>query len=189
MTKGPSRADLAGAHGQRTVRDVLAPGLDLLLIGINPGLYSGATGHHFARPGNRFWGALHRSGLTPRRLYPSEGRDLLVYGIGLAKLVNRATATAAELTPAELERGGARIRRLVRRWRPRTVCFLGVEAYKKAYGIRSLRISPQPESIEGARLWVLPNPSGLNANYQMNDFVRFFRGLRRTLGRRRHLAT
>ena len=174
----PSAQDLAAAHGRRTVRDVLAPDLDVLFVGINPGLYSGATRHHFARPGNRFWGALHRSGWTPRLLSPAEERRLPDFGIGLTKLVGRATATAAELSATELRRGAARIRRLVRTLRPRVVCFLGVGAYCAAYGVRSATVGRQAAPFEGTDLWVLPNPSGLNANYQMPDFVRLFESLR-----------
>jgi TDG/mug DNA glycosylase family protein len=154
----------------------------VLFVGINPGLYSGATGHHFARPGNRFWGALHRSGFTPRLLHPSEERDLPTYGVGLTKLVHRATATAAELTDEELRAGGARIRRITRRYRPRAVCFLGVGAYAAAYGLKRITVGPQPGPFEQAQLWVLPNPSGLNANYQMPDFVRLFTELREAAG-------
>jgi TDG/mug DNA glycosylase family protein len=177
----PSPSDLAAAHGKRTVPDVLAPGLAVIFVGINPGLYSGATGHHFARPGNRFWPALHRSGFTPRQFHPSEAPELLNHGIGMTKLVHRATATAAELTPAELRRGGLRIRRLVRELQPRAVCFLGVGAYCGAYGLKRATVGRQAEPMEGAELWVLPNPSGLNANYQMPDFVRLFTEVRESV--------
>jgi double-stranded uracil-DNA glycosylase len=174
----PSRAELMAAHGARTVPDVLASGLAVLFVGINPGLYSGATGHHFARPGNRFWPALFRSGFTPRLLHPSEEHELPAFGVGLTKLVHRATANAGELSEVELRRGGTRVRRVVRRVSPRAVCFLGVGAYRAAYGLRRVTIGPQPEPFAGAGLWVLPNPSGLNANHQLPDFVRMFRELR-----------
>jgi double-stranded uracil-DNA glycosylase len=177
----PSPSDLAAAHGKRTVPDLLGPDLAVLFVGINPGLYSGATGHHFARPGNRFWPALHRSGFTPRQLHPSEAPELLLHGIGMSKLVQRATATAAELTPAELRRGAARIRRLVRELQPRAVCFLGVGAYCAAYGLKRATVGRQTEPMEDAELWVLPNPSGLNANYQMPDFVRLFTEVRESV--------
>ncbi|MBY0307129.1 MAG: G/U mismatch-specific DNA glycosylase [Phycisphaerales bacterium] len=170
----PTAARLAAASGKRTVPDLLAPGLRVLFVGINPGLWSGATGHHFARPGNRLWPALHQSGLTPRQLHPSQERELLTLGIGMSKLVSRATATAAELTDAEVRRGGARIRRLVRTWKPRTVCFLGLGAYKQAYGLNRITLGRQDGPFEGAALWVLPNPSGLNASHQIKDFVRMF---------------
>jgi len=163
------------------VRDVHTTGLRVLFVGINPGLYSGATGYHFARPGNRFWPALHRSGFTPRQFHPSESRELLQHGVGLAKLVNRATATAAELTAEELRRGGRRIRRLGLKLRPRAVCFLGVGAYCAAYGVKKTAIGPQPGDMLGAALWVLPNPSGLNANYQLPDFIALFKRLRESV--------
>src|SRR3954468_6104788 len=126
----PTKAELAAAAGSETVPDIVAPGLALLLVGINPGLYSGATGHHFARPGNRFWPALHKSGLTKRQLHPSEERELLEFGIGMTKVVHRATATAAELSDEEVRAGGEVVRQLVRKYRPRAVCFLGVGTYK-----------------------------------------------------------
>jgi double-stranded uracil-DNA glycosylase len=178
----PTPAQLAAAHGRRTVPDIVGPGLSVLLVGINPGLYSGATGHHFARPGNRFWPALHLSGLTPRLLRPEEERELPQYGLGLTKLVHRATATAAELSEAELRRGGQRVRRLCREHRPGCVCFLGLGAYRTAFGAPRARIGPQDEPFEEALLWVLPNPSGLNANHQLPDFVRLFREVRASLG-------
>lgn len=177
----PSPADLTAAHGKRTVPDLLAPNLLVIFIGINPGLYSGATGFHFAKPGNRFWPALHKSGFTPRLLHPSEERELLTFGVGVTKLVHRATATAAELTDAELKRGGTRIRKVVREMRPRAACFLGVGAYCQAYTLKKAPIGIQPEGLEGVPLWVLPNPSGLNANYQLPDFVRLFKQLRESV--------
>jgi TDG/mug DNA glycosylase family protein len=180
-SRKPTPADLAAAHGKRTVPDILAPNLDVIFIGINPGLYSGATGYHFARPGNRFWPALHQSGFTPRQLAPAEELELLKYRIGMTKLVQRATATAAELTDTELRRGGTRIRREIRKLRPLAACFLGVGAYCQAYNLKKAAIGVQPERFEGVPLWVLPNPSGLNANYQLPDFVRLFRELRRSL--------
>jgi TDG/mug DNA glycosylase family protein len=177
----PSPADLAAAHGKRTVPDILAPNLGVIFIGINPGLYSGATGFHFAKPGNRFWPALHQSGFTPRQFHPSEERELLEHGVGITKLVHRATATAAELTAAELKRGGTRIRKVIREMLPRAACFLGVGAYCQAYGLKKATIGRQPHDLDGVPLWVLPNPSGLNANYQLPDFVRLFKSLRASI--------
>jgi double-stranded uracil-DNA glycosylase len=174
----PTRAELLAAHNSETVPDLVGPQLRILLVGINPGLYSGATGHHFAKPGNRFWPALHGCGLTPRLLRPSEERELLGFGIGITKFIHRATATAAELSTEELRAGGARVRLLVRRLKPRSVAFLGVGAYGQAYGVRKVEVGPAPGRFEGAALWVLPNPSGLNANYQLPDFVRLFAALR-----------
>jgi double-stranded uracil-DNA glycosylase len=154
----------------------------VLFCGINPGLYSGATGHHFARPGNRFWPALHRAGFTARQLHPSEQDQLLPAGYGVVNLVNRATAAADELAPAEFVAGRKRLAAKLRRYRPRAIAFLGVGAYSHAFGLKGARIGLQPESFEGAKVWVLPNPSGLNANYQLPDLVRLFRDLKSTTG-------
>jgi TDG/mug DNA glycosylase family protein len=157
----------------------MAPGLKVLFVGINPGLYSAATGHHFARPGNRFWPALHRGGFTPRQLHPSEQGELLRYGCGITNLVNRGTATAEELAPEEFVAGRRRLGAKVRRYRPRTVAFLGVGAYCHAFGLRNAPVGPQPGAFEGAKVWVLPNPSGLNANYQLPALIQLFRQLGR----------
>ena len=158
---------------------MIAPGLRVLFCGINPGLYSGATGHHFARPGNRFWPALHAAGFTPRVLDPSEQAELLQYGYGITNLVNRTTATADELAPAEFIAGRRRLLRKLRRYRPHTVAFLGVGAYGHAFGVRRATLGPQPEPLAGCRVWLLPNPSGLNANYQLPALVTLFRFLRK----------
>jgi TDG/mug DNA glycosylase family protein len=149
----------------------------VLFCGINPGLYSGATGHHFARPGNRFWPALHRAGFTKEQLHPSAQRELLEAGYGVVNLVNRATAAADELAPQEFVAGRKRLAAKIRRYRPKAIAFLGVGAYCQAFGLRAARIGLQPAAFEGARVWVLPNPSGLNANYQLPDLVRLFRDL------------
>ena len=156
---------------------MIAPGLRVLFCGINPGLYSAATGHHFARPGNRFWPALHASGFTTRLLHPSEEKELLQLGFGLTNLVGRATAGADELSPAELVAGRRRLAAKVRRYRPRTVALLGLGAYRHAFGRPQATLGPQPEPFEGATVWVLPSPSGLNANYQMAALVKLFRSL------------
>jgi TDG/mug DNA glycosylase family protein len=177
----PSKAQLAAAYG-KSIPDVVAPGLRVVFCGINPGLYSGATGHHFARPGNRFWPALHRAGFTDRQLHPSEQRELLKTGYGVVNLVNRTTATAAEVAPEEFVAGRRRLAAKIRRYRPKAIAFLGVGAYCHAFGLRNASIGPQPELFEGARVWVLPNPSGLNANYQLPDLVRLFRDLQSTSG-------
>jgi TDG/mug DNA glycosylase family protein len=166
------------------LRDVARPGLAVLFCGINPGLYSAATGHHFARPGNRFWPALHASGFTPRQLHPSEERGLLALGCGLTNLVNRATATADELTPDEFLKGARRLQRKLRRWRPRTIAFLGLGAYRQAFGNPKAVLGRQPERLEGSAVWVLPSPSGLNANYQMPALVQYFRSLKASAWKR-----
>jgi len=173
----PSRSALLAA-ANRGIRDVVAPGLKVLFVGINPGLYSAATGHHFARPGNRFWPALHAAGFTARLLRPWEQTELLKTGCGVTNLVNRATATAAELTPGEFIAGRKRLAAKVSRYRPRTVAFLGVGAYCQAFSVKQAAVGPQSEPFEGAHVWVLPNPSGLNANYQLPALARLFRRLR-----------
>jgi TDG/mug DNA glycosylase family protein len=156
---------------------VIAPDLKVLFCGINPGLYSAATGNHFARPGNRFWPALHKAGFTPRLLHPSEKEELLQAGYGLTNLVARATASADELAPEELVAGRRRLAAKVRRYRPRAVAFLGMGAYRHAFSHPGASLGPQPASFEGAAVWVLPSPSGLNANYQMPALVQLFRRL------------
>jgi len=152
--------------------------LRILFCGINPGLYSAAVGHHFARPGNRFWPVLYEAALTPRRLAPSEERELLDCGIGITNVVARATASAEELEAAELRAGGKRLRTKVLRLQPAVLAVLGIGAYRVAFGRPRARIGLQPERIGRTALWVLPNPSGLNAHYQKSDLVRVFAELR-----------
>ncbi|OGG52211.1 MAG: mismatch-specific DNA-glycosylase [Candidatus Handelsmanbacteria bacterium RIFCSPLOWO2_12_FULL_64_10] len=173
----PSREELLAAAG-RTVPDVIARGLRVLFCGINPGLYTAAVGHHFARPGNRFWPALHAAGFTQRVLSPFEERELLKSGYGITNLVARATAAADELAGEEYVEGRRRLEAKVRRYRPGCVAVLGVGAYRTGFGRPDAAVGRQKEGIEEALIWVLPNPSGLNANYQMADFVRLFRELR-----------
>ena len=174
----PSKKQLAEAKG-KTVPDVIAKNLRVLFCGINPGLYTAAVGHHFARPGNRFWPALYKSGFTERLLSPFDERELLKNNLGITNVVSHATASASEVTKEDFVRGGRTLRRKVRRYRPRIVAILGIEAYRKAFGRLEVQIGEQDETIGEARLWVLPNPSGLNANYQLKDFTRLFRKLRK----------
>lgn len=176
----PTREAVAAAAG-RTVPDVIAPGLRVLFCGINPGLYSGATGHHFARPGNRFWPALHAAGFTDRVLAPWEEHLLLGRGYGITNLVARATASAAELTAAELIAGRQRLERTVRRYAPGWVAVVGIGAYRTAFGRPRAPIGAQPERLGSTGLWVLPNPSGLNANHQIAELAAAFRELRLSL--------
>lgn len=176
----PTRADLLAAK-DKTVPDVIAPGLRVLFCGINPGLYSGATGHHFARPGNRFWPTLHRADFTPRLLTPAEERELLLSGYGITNLVARATATADELTSEELIAGRGRLEAKVKRYKPGVVAVLGIGAYRTAFAQRAAALGQQPEAIANATLWILPNPSGLNAHYQLADLVQHFQALRKTV--------
>jgi TDG/mug DNA glycosylase family protein len=157
---------------------IVGPGLRILFVGINPSLRSAEVGHHFARPGNRFWPALHGAGFTPRRLQPSEKDLLLKAGYGLTNLVARATASADELGPDELICGRARLAAKVRRYKPRIVAFLGMGAYRHAFGEPKATMGEQPERFEGARVWVLPSPSGLNASYQMGALVALLTELR-----------
>jgi double-stranded uracil-DNA glycosylase len=178
----PTRVDLLAAQN-KTVRDVIAPNLRVLFCGINPGLYSGATGHHFARPGNRFWPTLHQAGFTPRLLHPSEERELLSFGYGITNLVPRATATADELSPDELVAGRRRLAAKFKRYQPQVVAVLGISAYRTAFAQKVVTLGLQLERLANAVVWVLPNPSGLNAHYQLADLVEHFRELRQAVER------
>jgi double-stranded uracil-DNA glycosylase len=179
----PTRGEIAAALGRR-VPDVIAPGLSVLFVGINPGLYSGAVGHHFARPGNRFWKALHLAGLTDRVLSPFEERALLGYGLGITNLVGRATAGADDVVAEELRRGARLVRRKACRYAPGFVAFLGLGAYRTAFGRGGAEVGPQAERICQSKVWLLPNPSGLNAHYQVADLARAFGALRAAAIRR-----
>ena len=173
----PTKQQLIDA-ANKTVPDVIGTDLLVLFCGINPGLYTAAVGHHFARPGNRFWPALHRSGFTDRLLSPFEERELMQRGLGVTNVVARATASASELTKDDFIKGGQALRAKVRRYRPRIVAILGVGAYRQAFAQPKALIGEQDEKIANARVWVLPNPSGLNANYQLPDLVKLFGALR-----------
>jgi TDG/mug DNA glycosylase family protein len=178
----PTREELLAAVG-RTMPDLIAPGLRILFCGINPSLYSVVVGYHFARPGNRFWPTLHAAGFTPRRLAPSEQEELPRLGYGITNVVDRATATAAELADSELTEGGHQLVAKVRRYRPRFLAMLGISAYRLAFGRPEAELGLQPETMGDTRLWVLPNPSGLNAHYQLKDLARLFRELKRAAER------
>jgi len=177
----PTAEELAAAQ-DTTIPDVAAPGLRVLFCGINPGLWSGATGHHFARPGNRFWPALHCAGFTPRRLSPDEQDELLAFGLGITNVVARTTAKAAELTAEEYRVGGAALVARVERLRPRALAVLGIGAYRAAFGRPRAAVGRQPEAIGGTEVWVLPNPSGLNAHYTLDGIAAEFRALREAVG-------
>lgn len=173
----PTHADLlAAAH--KIVPDVIAPNLRILFCGINPGLYSAYTGHHFARPGNRFWPTLHLAGFTPRLLSPADEQELLPLGYGITNLVQRASATADELTKEELAAGGERLMAKVEAYTPQVLAVLGVGAYRSAFGKPRTAIGLQAESIGTAQVWVLPNPSGLNAHYTLEGLAEVFGALR-----------
>jgi len=177
---GFPREQLAAAAG-RTLDDVIAPDLDVLFCGINPGLLSAATGHHFARPGNRFWPALHRSGFTPRQLKPAEQDELLDYGLGITNVVARSTAGAAELRTEEYRAGGEVLRAKVREFRPRWLAVVGIGAYRVAFDAPKAVMGRQTETLDDTGLWVLPNPSGLNAHYTVDTLAEAFAELRRTV--------
>lgn len=169
---------------KRRLRDVLGHDLDVLFCGINPGLYSGAVGHHFARPGNRFWPTLHVAGFTPRQFSPFEDARLLELRLGITNLVARTTASADQLTPSELRAGAARLRRKVLRYQPRFLAMVGFTAYRTAFAAPKAVAGAQSDPIGRTIVWLLPNPSGLNAHHQPKDLVRLYGELRRWVVRR-----
>lgn len=173
----PSKAALAAARDV-IVPDLVAPNLRVLFCGINPGLYTAAIGHHFGRPGNRFWPALHGAGFTSRQFAPWEERALLPLGIGITNMVERTTATAAELAPEEYMAGAQRLRHLVDSYHPTVIAFLGIGAYRAAFTRPKATLGLQAERLGTSALWVLPSPSGLNANHQLSDLVLLLRALR-----------
>ncbi|HEY0320422.1 MAG TPA: G/U mismatch-specific DNA glycosylase [Pyrinomonadaceae bacterium] len=173
----PSKEEIAAAQG-KTVPDVIAVDLRVLFCGINPGLYSGATGVHFARPGNRFWPALYAGGFTDRLLSPFEERELLKGGYGITNVVRRATAAASELSNEELIKGGRELEKKVRRYRPKCLAVLGITVYRTAFARPLAKLGRQDETIGETAIWVLPNPSGLNAHYQPKNLARLFGELR-----------
>lgn len=174
---GPDREQLLAA-ADRTVAPLLAPDLRVLFCGINPGLYTAWTGHHFARPGNRFWPALHRSGFTDRQLAPAEQELLLDLGLGVTNVASRASARADELTREELREGALRLTDEVETYRPRWLAVLGITAYRGAFGRPRAVLGPQDEQVADARVWVLPNPSGLNAHHTPASLAQLFGELR-----------
>ncbi len=176
-SRRPGKQDLLSAVG-KTVPDVIAPRLEVLFCGINPGLYSAWSGHHFARPGNRFWPALFHSGFTPRLFRPDEEHELLALGYGITNLVDRATAAADELTREELRAGAQRLERKLKKHGIRAAAVLGVGAYREAFGCPDAKVGPQPCPLGGASVWVLPNPSGLNAHFTPKALAELFREFR-----------
>ncbi len=173
----PSSSELDAAR-DKTIPDVAAPGLRVLFAGINPGLYSAATGYHFARPGNRFWPALYASGFTPRLFRPAEQQQLLPLGLGITNVVARATARADELTSAEIQAGGRELTAKVTRLAPRWLAIVGVTVYRTAFSHPGAKTGPQEGRMGETRLWVLPNPSGLNALWTTPKLTEAFRDLR-----------
>jgi TDG/mug DNA glycosylase family protein len=176
-SRRPTAEELAAADGVR-IPGVIEAGLAVLLCGINPGRYSGAVGHHFAYPGNRFWKALHGAGFTDELISPYDDATLPRYGLGLRYLVPRTTRSAADLDDEVLRHGGRRLERMARRFRPRFVAVLGADSYRRAFGRRNARLGLQEERLAASHVWLLPNPSGLNAHYQLPQLIEEFGKLR-----------
>lgn len=172
-TGKPTRAQLEAARA-RLLPDVIAPGLAVLFVGINPSLYSTALGYHYARPGNRFWPVLHHCGFTPRLFGASEQALLLGLGAGLTNIAPRTTARADELSAPELHEGARELTAKVERYQPRRVAIVGVTAYRAGFAQPKATLGRQTQGLGGAELWVLPNPSGLNAHYQVRDLSRLY---------------
>lgn len=176
MQRKPTLEEIRAATG-KTVPDIIAPDLHILFCGINPSLYSAAVGHHFARPGNRFWRSLYAAGFTERLLAPFEDRDLLKFGYGLTNIVDRSSARADELDAEELVIGQQQLAAKVQHYRPQCLAVLGIGAYRTAFNRPKAIMGKQDECLDSAIVWVLPNPSGLNAHYQLEDLKRVYREL------------
>lgn len=177
VNRRPTAEELAAARGF-LIPDVIKPDLKVLFCGINPGLWSGAVGHHFARPGNRFWPALHASGFTPELFTPDRQAELLDLGLGISNVVARTTARADELTPEELREGGRQLATKAKRYHPRWIAIVGITAYRTAFGHRDTVVGRQAERIADSNVWVLPNPSGLNAHWTPKTLAEAFAELR-----------
>jgi TDG/mug DNA glycosylase family protein len=174
----PSKREIAEAQ-DRAVPDVIGPDLAVVFCGINPSLYSAAVGRHFARPGNRFWPALFAAGFSDRKLSPWDQEEFLRMGFGITNIAGRATATAEELSAEELVEGGRLLRERMERYRPRYLAVLGVTAYRSAFARPKAKLGLQEERMGETGIWVLPNPSGLNAHYQLADLGRLYGEVRR----------
>ncbi|MEM6597051.1 MAG: G/U mismatch-specific DNA glycosylase [Cyanobacteria bacterium P01_D01_bin.36] len=175
----PTKAEIAACHGQ-TMTDIIAPNLDVLFCGINPSLYSVAIGHHFGRPGNRFWKALYKAGFTPRLYDPSEDDTLPELGYGITNMAPRATARADELSKDEIKEGRELLKAKIETYQPKCLAFLGITAYRIAFAEPKAKIGPQP-TWQNTQVWALPNPSGLNAHYQVNDLAEVYGWVRQSL--------
>jgi TDG/mug DNA glycosylase family protein len=173
----PSKEDLRDAVN-RTTEDLIDHDLKVLFCGINPGIWSGATGFHFAKPGNRFWKVLHLAGFTDRQLHPSEEYELLERGYGITSFCKRTTARADELSTEEFIEGGRLLVKKLEKYKPRMLAVLGITAYRTAFQQPKAKLGLQSEKIAGTKVWLLPNPSGLNAHYQAGDLAALFRELR-----------
>ena len=178
--KKPTKEDLRDAIN-RTTEDLIDYNLKVLFCGINPGIWSGATGFHFAKPGNRFWKVLHLAGFTDRQLHPSEEAELLELGYGITSFVKRTTARADELTKEEFIEGGKLLVKKIKKYKPQTLAVLGIGAYRTAFNKPKAKLGLQEEKIGGANVWLLPNPSGLNAHYQVDDLAALFCEVRRSV--------
>ncbi len=176
----PTKAQLLDAH-TKTVPDLLRPNLDILFVGINPGLYTAAVGHHFARPGNRFWPAMHKGGFTATQLSPFDSVKLLDLNLGITNMCPRPTAMAHQLSTHELRKGAKLLARKVLRYKPRFVAIIGITSYRIAFDRKEAKLGLQSEKIGDTKIWVLPNPSGLNAHYQVSDLAKLFRALKNAL--------
>ena len=173
----PTKAQLADAH-TRVVPDIIAPDLQVLFCGINPGLYSAATGHHFARPGNRFWPTLYRAGFTPHLFGAQQEAKLLSLGYGITNIVTRATAAAAELSKTELQGGALELIRKVEHYKPEVLAILGISAYRAAFKMPKAKLGLQSLKINSTHIFVLPNPSGLNAHFPPDALAQVFSDFR-----------
>jgi TDG/mug DNA glycosylase family protein len=173
----PTLAEIDAAYG-KTVPDIIAADLQVLFCGINPSLYSAAVQHHFARPGNRFWPTLYAAGFTDRLLSPHEEQELLNWGYGITNICDRATATADQLSPDELVASSEQLAWKIQQYRPKCLAILGVTAYRIAFKQPKAKIGRQCDRFHGSVLWILPNPSGLNAHYQLHDLQQVYRELR-----------
>lgn len=179
-TRPPTRSELAGAAG-RSLPDLIAPGLQVLFCGVNPGLYSAAIQRHFARPGNRFWPALHEAGFSERLLAPHENHELLVSRYGITSLVARATATAREVTRKELQTGAVQLHVKAEQYQPAWIGIMGIGAYRTAFNDPDAAPGPQPTLLAGSRVWLLPSPSGANGSYPLAALIEQFKDLRRAI--------
>ncbi len=177
----PTKEDLRDAIN-RTTEDLIDYNLKVLFCGINPGIWSGATGFHFAKPGNRFWKALYLGGFTDRLLHPSEEHELLELGYGITSFCKRTTARADELTAEEFVEGGKNLVRKIKKYKPKNLAVLGIGAYRTAFQKPKATLGLQAKKIGAANVWLLPNPSGLNAHYQLNDLAKLFAEAREAAG-------
>ena len=173
----PTKEQILAATN-KTVPDILRPNLDVLFVGINPGLYTAAVGHHFARPGNRFWPAMHKGGFTPTLISPFDSHRLLEWNLGITNMCPRPTAMAQQLSTHELRKGAKVLARKVLRYKPRFIAIVGITSYRIAFDRKEAQLGLQRETIGESKIWVLPNPSGLNAHYQISDLARLFRALK-----------